>query len=92
MNNKEPYSQITPRDNKMEIGIQTNFYIKLNEKQHIDYVNTDFCNVTGYEDYELIDELFTLIYHPDMPNVLNEILFDLVNKKEKVELIMKMIA
>ncbi len=92
MNSFEENKPIIPRDSEIEIGIHSNFYIKLNDKQHIDYINSDFCNVSSYEDYELIDETFVSIWHPDMPNVLYEILFETVNKREKTDFIIKMIA
>ncbi len=89
MNNIDPNNPITPRDIEIKIGINTNFYIKLNDKEHIDYVNNDFCNLIGYEDFELIDENLLSIWHPDMPLVIHDIAMESVNKGERVELIIK---
>lgn len=92
MNNYESKQPITPRDFEIEINSNSNFYIKLNEKRSIDYINSEFCNVSGYNDYELIDEQFVGLWHPEMPYVLHEILFESLNRREKLNIIVKMLA
>ncbi len=92
MLNFEYNNPITPRDFEIEINPNSHFYIKINSVGRIEYVNQDFCNVSGYNDYELIDESIDLLWHPDMPKVIFEILSENLAKKEKIRLVVKFIS
>lgn len=85
-------NHIIPRDFEVEINPNSNFYIKFNSAGHIEYVNQDFCNISGYNDYEIIDASIDILVHPDMPKIFYEILNEHLAKKEKHRLISKFIA
>lgn len=56
---------------------------KTDTKGIITYVNTLFCDISGYKESELIGQQHNIIRHPDMPRVIFKLLWDaLENKRE----------
>tara|TARA_B100001063_G_scaffold243982_1_gene275752 strand:- start:2004 stop:3608 length:1605 start_codon:yes stop_codon:yes gene_type:complete len=46
----------------------------------ITFVSTAFCNITGYDKYELIGEHHNIIRHPDMPSSIYEDLWKTIKE------------
>jgi len=58
----------------------------------IEYCNEVFCNVSGYEDYELMHSPHNIIRHPDMPKVVFKWLWDNLNNDTTLVAIVKNLA
>ncbi|MFT7004801.1 MAG: PAS domain S-box-containing protein [Sulfurimonas sp.] len=49
---------------------------------HITYANETFCDISGYEESELIGKSHSLVRHPDMPSSIFKVLWETI-KEEK---------
>jgi PAS domain S-box-containing protein len=58
----------------------------------IEYVNRDFCKVTGYTPEELIDHPHNIIRHPDMPAVIFKMMWHRLRNNEDICAIVKNFA
>lgn len=88
----ESRANITPIDKEISISPSAVFNCKINPEGKIDYANHQFCEVSGYEEYELIGEPMQIFRHPDMPEVFFEILNERLQKKEPMRLFAKFLA
>ncbi len=68
------------------------FNIKINSEGMIDYANHRFCEVSGYEEYELIGETLEMLKHPDMPMIFFEVLHERLQNKEPIRLYAKFLS
>jgi PAS domain S-box-containing protein len=82
----------TPSDREINISASFVFNCKINPEGLIDYANHQFCEISGYEEYELIGESMEILRHPDMPEIFFHILLDRLQKKEPMRLIAKFLA
>ena len=82
----------TPSDREIKINPSFHFNCKISPEGLIDYANHQFCEVSGYEEYELIGESMELFRHPDMPQIFFHILIDRMQKKEPMRIIAKFLA
>ncbi len=83
---------ITPIDKEITIRPSMIFNCKISPEGKIDYANHQFCEISGYEEYELIGEPMHMFRHPDMPEVFFEILIERLQKKEPMRLFAKFLA
>lgn len=88
----EKHSNQTPIDKEITINPSASYSFKISPKNIIDYANHSFCEVSGYEEYELIGESLEKIIHPDMPLLFTEKLSKRLKKKEPMRLITKLLA
>jgi PAS domain S-box-containing protein len=82
----------SPSDREISISPSYVFNCKVSPEGLIDYANHQFCEVSGYEEFELIGESMELLRHPDMPEIFFHILLDRLQKKEPMRLIAKFLA
>ncbi len=68
------------------------FNIKINVDGMMDYANHRFCEVSGYEEYELIGETLEILKHPDMPMIFFEVLYERLQNKEPMRLYAKFLS
>jgi PAS domain S-box-containing protein len=61
---------------------QNNIVIKTDIEKNITYVNHQFCDITGYEEDELIGQPFECLKHKDTDMALIDEMFDTVFKNE----------
>lgn len=86
------YSKQTPIDKEISINPSATFNWKISPNMLIDYANHHFCEISGFEEYELIGESIEKLRHPDMPKVILEVLYERLEKKEPMRLINKTLA
>ena len=86
------YPKQTPLDKEISINPSAVFNWKINPELLLDYANHYFCEVSGYEEYELIGESIEKLRHPDMPKVVLDVLYERFMKKENMRLISKVLA
>jgi len=58
----------------------------------IEYANHQFCDISGYEEYELIGESMESLCHIDMPKIIFQVLFERLQKKEPIRILVKFTA
>jgi len=92
MTNIDDQNKMAPKDFELTLDPKSNFFIKINEKGLIEYVDQDFCNVCGYEDHELVGESFLKLLHPTMPKVFFDMLYENPVKKDKFIMVIKIIT
>ncbi len=79
-------------DKEITINPSAVFNFKISPDNIIDYANHSFCEISGYEEYELIGESLKKITHPDMPSLFTDMLSERLEKKEPMQLISKFLA
>ncbi len=57
---------------------------KTNHKGIIEYANETFCNISGYEEGELLGRPHNIVRHPDMPKCIFYTIWNILSKKEIV--------
>ncbi len=82
----------TPVDKEISINPSAVFNWKISPDMLIDYANHHFCEVSGFEEYELIGETIEKLRHPDMPKIILEVLYERLEKKEPMRLLNKVLA
>jgi len=59
---------------ELHVATATNFICKINLDKTFDYVNHQLSYLSGYEVYDLVNEAFDDIKHPDMPVIIYTVL------------------
>ncbi len=62
---------------------------KTDTKGTILYVNEDFIDVSGYDEFELIGQPHNIIRHPDMPKVIFKLMWDSLKSSNNIHVIIK---
>ncbi len=81
-----------PIDREISVNPSTTLMCKINVDGIIEYVNFAFSELSGYEEFEIIGESMDILRHPDMPNVIYDVLKERLEKKESIRLINKVLA
>ena len=76
-------------EKEIKVFGEKSFYIKINSNKKIDYVNPQFTETIGFEEYELIDESLASLFHPDMPKVIFSVLQERLEKGKSMQIIQK---
>ncbi len=79
-------------DREIRISPSAVFNCKISPEGLIDYANHQFCEISGYEEYELIGESMEILRHPEMPEIFFHVLLDRLQKKEPMRLFAKFLA
>jgi len=82
----------SPSNREISISPSAVFSCKISPEGTIDYANHQFCEISGYEEYELIGESMDIFRHPEMPMVFFEVLMERLQKKEPMRIIAKFLA
>lgn len=88
----ENYPNQAPIDKEISINPSAVFNFKISPNLIIDYANHLFCEVSGYEEYELIGESLEKIIHPDMPMIFMDKLSKRLENKDPMRLVTKLLA
>jgi len=88
----ENYPNKTPIDREISINPSSILMCKINSDGIIEYVNHSFSEVSGYEEFEIIGESMDILRHPDVPEIIYEILRERLSKNESIKLIDKQLA
>lgn len=86
------YQNPTPLDREISINPNAVLNCKINSDGIIEYVNQQFCEISGYEEFEIIGESIEKLRHPDMPKIFFETLSERLTKKESMRLLAKFLA
>ena len=79
-------------DREISVNPSTSLTCKINADGIIEYVNHAFTEMSGYDEYEIIGESMDVLRHPDMPNVIFDILKERFDRREPIKLINKVLA
>ena len=82
----------TPSDRELEWDKSKVLLSKTDDKGNILYANESFIDVSGYDDFELMNKSHNLLRHPDMPKVIFKLLWENISKGESYMVIMKNIS
>jgi len=58
----------------------------------IEYANDAFMDVSGFEDYELINQAHTINQHPDMPKAIDNLIWENLRAGNKFHAVVKNLA
>lgn len=86
------YPNQLPVDREINVNPSAALMYKINTEGIIEYVNHALCELSGYEEFEIIGDSMDVLRHPDMPNVIYEILKERLEKKEPIRLVNKVLA
>ena len=77
-----------------EIKISSNNFIvsKTDEKGKILYVNDKFCDVTGYEEIEVVGKAHNIVRHPDMPAIIFFLMWRQIQSGKNIRALVKNLA
>ncbi len=79
----------TPSDRELEWDKSKVLLSKTDDKGNILYANESFIDVSGYDDFELMNKSHNLLRHPDMPKVIFKLLWENISKGESYMVIIK---
>lgn len=65
---------------------------RTNTKGIIEYVNHDFCEISGYTQTELIGKPHNFIRHPDMPRAIFKLMWDRIQGGNDIYAVVKNLA
>lgn len=86
------YPNQSPVDREININSSSVLMCKINAKGIIEYVNPSFSETCGYQEYEIIGESLDILHHPDVPQVIYNVLKERLQNNESVRLIIKQLA
>ncbi len=86
------YTNPNLSDREISINPSSLLNCKINNEGIIEYVNQQFCEICGYEEFEIIGESIEKLRHPDMPKIFFEVLRERLAKRESMRLIAKFLA
>lgn len=83
-----------PNISDREININPSVILncKIDSEGNFEYINHEFCEISGYEEYELISESLLKLFHPDMPKTFFKILMERLEKREDMQIVAKHLA
>ncbi len=85
-------SKSTPVDREISVNPNYTFNCKISSQGILEFTSHILCEISGYEEYELIDEPLISLAHPDMPNLFFEVLTERLAKSQPMHLFAKLMA
>jgi len=79
-------------DKEIKISSRSFLVSKTDEKGNILYVNDTFCDVTGYEEIEVIGKAHNIVRHPDMPSVIFFLMWKQIQSGKNIRALVKNLA
>ena len=80
---------IAPVDISVPLDSRKYLLSKTDPNGVIEYCNKYFCEITGYEESELIGQPHSIVRHPDMPGAIFYIMWEHLHHKKSIPLILK---
>lgn len=85
-------SRPLPIDREIKVSSKKFIVSKTDEKGNILYVNETFCDVTGYEEVEVLGKAHNIVRHPDMPAVIFLLMWRQIQTGNNITALIKNIA
>lgn len=79
----------TPIEREVQWNKSETILSKIDPNGLIEYANDTFIDVSGFEDYELINHSHTINQHPDMPKAIEKLVWENLNAGNKYQAIIK---
>ncbi len=73
----------------VKLDPETLIVSRTNTRGIIEYVNRDFCKVSGYSAEELIQRPHNIIRHPDMPKIIFKIMWQRLSQHKDIFAVVK---
>jgi len=81
-----------PINKEIKVSSKNFIVSKTDEKGNILYVNDTFCDVTGYEEIEVVGKAHNVLRHPDMPAVIFYLMWDKIKSGQNIRALVKNLA
>ncbi len=81
-----------PIDSEIKVGSRKFLVSKTDEKGNILYVNDTFCEITGYDEVEVLGKAHNILRHPDMPSVIFFLMWRKIQNGENIRVLIKNLA
>ena len=81
-----------PVDKEIKISSKNFLVSKTDEKGTILYVNDTFCDVTGYDEVEVIGKAHNILRHPDMPAIIFYLMWEQIKSDKNIRALIKNLA
>ncbi len=85
-------SQPTPTLNEVKLDSSKTIRLKTNAKGVIEFANDYSREICGYEEFELIGQIYNITSHPDMPKFIFDIVRNRLNKGGNIHALVKNLA
>ena len=82
-------TDISPVDIDVPLDSRKYLLSKTDPSGVIEYCNRYFCEITGYQESELIGQPHSIVRHPDMPGAIYHIMWEHLHQKKSIPLILK---
>lgn len=76
-------------DKQIKMDPQVLIVSRTNTRGIIEYVNRDFCNISGYTMEEVLDRPHNIIRHPDMPSVIFKLMWERLKNNQNIFAVVK---
>ncbi|MEA3490623.1 MAG: PAS domain-containing protein [Campylobacterota bacterium] len=81
-----------PTGKEIKISPNTMIVSKTNEKGIITYGNSNFVEISGYKETELIGSPHNILRHPDMPRAIFYFMWESIRKGRNITAVVKNLA
>lgn len=81
-----------PINREIKVSSKDFLVSKTDEKGNILYVNDTFCNITAYEEIEVIGKAHNILRHPDMPAVIFFLMWKNIKSGKNIRALVKNLA
>ncbi|MGP1527938.1 MAG: PAS domain-containing protein [Campylobacter sp.] len=81
-----------PRDEMIVMDSKRYIVSKTDSKGFITYANDYFCEISGYEQRELLGQPHNIVRHPDMPRVCFKLMWDTIKQGKDFKALVKNLA
>ena len=81
-----------PIDKEIRVSSKDFLVSKTDEKGKILYVNDTFCEVTGYEEIEVVGKAHNIVRHPDMPAAIFYLMWKQIQSGKNIRALVKNLA
>ncbi len=86
------FTKPLPINREIRVDPSYRFNCKFSPDNTIEFMSRIMCDITGYEEYDLIGESIYSLMHPEMPKVLFDILEERLLTNKSMRIITKLIA
>ena len=84
--------KLVPIDKEITVKADASIMVKTDNKGIIEYANEYFIELSGYEIGEIIGKDISLVKHPEMPDIIFDLIWESLLKKENTKAIIKNIS
>jgi PAS domain S-box-containing protein len=82
-------SSVKPLNQEISLDAKKYLLSKTDSLGNIEYCNSYFCEITGYDEEELIGKPHSIVRHPDMPGAIFHLMWNSLHRREPVHVILK---